>query len=82
MLRNATLKAEGRPARSRLPANASASRAVKPRAPRRPSNGTGRVNFTFTAESKARISESLRRRWLDPEYRAARANNNVSEQTR
>lgn len=28
----------------------------------------GRANFTFTAESRAKISESLRKRWQDPEY--------------
>lgn len=41
-----------------------------------------RVNFTFTAEARARISESLRQRWRDPEYRASRANVTLSAQTR
>ena len=48
----------------------------------RVSTGGGRVNFTFTAESRARISESLRRRWQDPEYRARRANATVGPETR
>ena len=34
-----------------------------------------RVNFTFSAESRAKISESLRLRWQDPEYRARRTTN-------
>lgn len=42
----------------------------------------GRANFTFTAESRAKISESLRKRWQDPEYRARRANLTVRPETR
>ena len=32
----------------------------------------GRANFSFSAESRAKISASLRKRWQDPEYRARR----------
>lgn len=46
-------------------------------APRQP-----RANFSFTEETKARISASLRKRWQDPEYRARRTNMTVSMETR
>ena len=43
----------------------------------------GRVNFKLSAESRAKISESLRKRWQDPEYRAKRTTNITrSEKTR
>ena len=42
--------------------------------------GNGRVNFTFSAESRAKISASLKRRWQDPEYRAQRAQNTTRSQ--
>ena len=44
--------------------------------------GSSRVNFTFTAESRAKISESVRKRWQDPTYRARRSNISVSQETR
>ena len=44
--------------------------------------GSSRVNFTFTAESRAKISESVRKRWQDPNYRARRSNISVSQETR
>ena len=47
---------------------------------RLPSNG--RANFTFSEESRAKISASLRARWQDPEYRARRGKASVSEETR
>ena len=57
--------------------------AVRVRAPRRASTGGGRVNFTLSDESKAKISASLRERWKDPEYRARRTNNLTrSDETR
>ena len=51
--------------------------ATRPRgAPRAPGESF------FTDEARARISASLKQRWLDPEYRARRANKTVSAETR
>ena len=44
--------------------------------------GGRRANFTFTAESRAKISASLKTLWQDPAYRERRKRLNVSSETR
>jgi len=44
--------------------------------------GAGRRNYNVSEEARKRISEGLRQRWADPEYRARRRKVTVSEETR
>jgi len=79
--RKARPRRRSRPERA---TNGSSARARTASAAREESNATrrGRNNYTFSVESRARISASLRQRWRDPEYRAKRSKANVSNATR
>jgi len=76
--RNAHLKKQKRQAAARARAE---QRGSEPGV-RRVRTGNGRVNFTLSEESKAKISASIRAKWRDPAYRAARSNATVSAETR
>ncbi len=74
--------ANGTSAASGAPAPRPARAVRKSRAMPNASTGRRGVNFTFTAESRAKISAALRERWKDPEYRERRRNMGVSAETR